>query len=372
MDVPQQKLNDFVAAMQRIYQIPTTPSDTTATSWTPPPATAGHRGRYLWTDAFGVLNLITLSRVTPHRSHYVTLAGTLVSTVHSILGRTRDQSSRLPGATEENPLAGGLRIGKEHESGPDGDGQYHHYLTLWMFALNRLSVASAQPEYNDMAISLARAIHPAFVYQRDSSRPRMYWKVSMDLSHPLVHSEGNLDPVDGYVIFTLLQRTHGEGSTVLRDEIRDYDKIVQTKWQGYSSSDPLDLGMTLWTAHLLAGEDEHPWAAEVLAKAKRDTAKLFSKGYFDRDIERRLAFREFGTALGVQCQDATEGEWIDRADSITTMWRDAGLFEGSWKSRVNTDHDLAPITLVMYAAALVPGGKLTYRYHCPDDALRTS
>ncbi|KUI72949.1 hypothetical protein VM1G_08256 [Cytospora mali] len=355
MAVPDDKITDFIAAMQRIYHIPTAPSDKNTTSWTPPPATAGHRGRYLWTDAFGVLNLITLSRVTPHRTHYISLASTLVSKVHSILGRTRDQSSRLPGATDENPLGGGLRIGKEHDSGSDGDGQYHHYLTLWMFALNRLSVASAQPEYNDMAISLARAIHPAFVYQRSSSRPRMYWKVSMDLSHPLVHSEGNLDPVDGYVVFTLLQRTNGEGSTVLQDEIRDYEKIVQTKWQGYSSSDPLDLGMTLWTAHWLAGEEEHPWAGALLTKAKSDTMKLFDSGYFDRDIERRLAFREFGTALGIRCQCEDQDGWVDRADTITTMWRDAGLLEGGWKSRVNTDHDLAPITLVMYAAALVPG-----------------
>ncbi|KAK7746264.1 hypothetical protein SLS53_002223 [Cytospora paraplurivora] len=333
-----------------------TPSDPTGKPWTPPPASAGHLGRYLWTDAFGVLNLITLSRVTPHRSHYIALASTLVSTVHTILGRTRDQSTRLPGATDENPLGGGLRIGKEDEAGSDGDGQYHHYLTLWMFALNRLSAASAQPEYNDMAISLARAIHPAFVYQRDSPRPRMYWKVSMDLSHPLVHSEGNLDPIDGYVIFTLLQRTNGEGSTALRDEIRDYDKIVKTKWQGYSSSDPLDLGMTLWTAHWLAGEEEHPWAEALLTKAKGDTAKLFERGFFDRDIERRLAFREFGTALGIHCQRAVEDdEWTERADKITTMWRDAGLLEGSWRSRANTDHDLAPITLVMYAAALIPG-----------------
>lgn len=360
MNVPEDRLNDFLAAMQRVYRIPTAPSDPTARPWTPPPASAGHRGRYLWTDAFGVLNLITLSRVTPHGAHYIALASTLVSAVHSILGRTRDQSARLPGATEEDPLGGGLRIGKEDEAGPDGDGQYHHYLTLWMFALNRLSVASAQPGYNDMAVSLARAIHPAFVYQRGGPRPRMYWKVSVDLSHPLVRSEGNLDPIDGYVIFTLLERTNGEGSTVLRDEIGDYEEIVKTKWQAYSSSDPLDLGMTLWTAHWLAGEEEHPWAEALLARAKGGTEELFCGGFFDRDIERRLAFREFGTALGIQCQCAAgDEEWAERADRITTMWRDAGLLEGSWSSRANTDHDLAPITFVMYAAALIPGGRST-------------
>jgi hypothetical protein len=46
--------------------------------------------------------------------------------------------------------------------GPDGDGQYHHYLTLWMFALNRMSLASGDRRYNDSAIALAKAIHGPF------------------------------------------------------------------------------------------------------------------------------------------------------------------------------------------------------------------
>lgn len=134
----------------------------------------GHRGRYLWTDAFGVLNFITLARETS-QPHYLTLAGILVETVHETLGRTRDLSARLPGATDLSPLSGGLRIGKEEASGSDGDGQYHHYLTLWMLALNRLSIASGQKKYNDQAVTLAKAIHPAFVYQQDAPRPQMVW-----------------------------------------------------------------------------------------------------------------------------------------------------------------------------------------------------
>mgnify|MGYP001259328972 CR=1 FL=1 len=134
----------------------------------------GHRGRYLWTDAFGVFNFITLSKETS-QPHFLVLAAILVETVHGVLGRTRDLSARLPGASDETPLAGGLRIGKNEASGSDGDGQYHHYLTLWMLALNRLSIASGEKKYNDQAISLARATHPAFMYQRDAPRPQMVW-----------------------------------------------------------------------------------------------------------------------------------------------------------------------------------------------------
>jgi len=90
--------------MQHIYKFPTDDTDT----WTPPPMSKGHRGRYLWTDAFAVLNFITLARETANPI-YLSHARTLVSTVHGILGRTRDGSTQLPGAAPSSPLEGGLR-----------------------------------------------------------------------------------------------------------------------------------------------------------------------------------------------------------------------------------------------------------------------
>jgi hypothetical protein len=62
-------------------------------------------------DAFGVVNFLTLHREHTRASYleqkddkYLTMAR-LVETVHDVL-------IRLPGATDENPLGGGLRIGK--------------------------------------------------------------------------------------------------------------------------------------------------------------------------------------------------------------------------------------------------------------------
>ena len=209
-----------------------------------------------------MVNFITLFKETSEQK-YLTLASRLIHTVHDILGRTRDGSAQLPGATEEWPLRGGLRIGKHHAHGQDADGQYHHYLTIWMFALNRMSIASDEKWYNDQAVSLAESIHPKFMIRRESARPRMYWKMSMDLSTPLVHSEGNLDPIDGYVIYKLLQKT--EGTNVLEKEICEYKKILDTKWRKYISEDPLDLGMTLWTAHWFDKEEE--WATALTQRA---------------------------------------------------------------------------------------------------------
>jgi len=126
------KLQRFKEAMQLVYgPFETLPPESAAT-WSPPdaPGAGGHRGRYLWTDAFGVVNFITLYRETGGQPVYLTLARRLAETVHAVLGSTRDGAGRLPGATADAPLAGGLRIGKPLATGPDADGQYLHYLTL--------------------------------------------------------------------------------------------------------------------------------------------------------------------------------------------------------------------------------------------------
>ena len=57
-------------------------------------------------------------------------------------------------------------------------------------ALNRMSIARNNERYNDLAIELAKSVHKHFVYDTHKARPRMYWKMSIDLSRPLVWSEG--------------------------------------------------------------------------------------------------------------------------------------------------------------------------------------
>jgi hypothetical protein len=207
-------LTQFRNALQSIYG-PFESLDAKAMAlWTPPPMAESHRGRYLWTGGFAVVNLITLYRECSD-TKYLSLAKRLIHTVHGTLSRTRDGTARLPGATDEFPPKGGLRIGKYHSTGSDADGQYHHYLTIWMFALNRMSIAAKDKWCSDQAISLAKVIHPHFMVTRDSSRPRMFWKMSMDLQTPLVRTEGNLDPIGGYVIFNLLQKTAGNACLIV-------------------------------------------------------------------------------------------------------------------------------------------------------------
>jgi len=364
-------LPKFLSAMQSIYGPFPDSTDPDLSSWKPPPAAEGHRGRYLWTDGFAVVNFLTLHRLTQD-PRYLTFATNLVSAVHNILGYTRDGKSRLPGATESEPLKGGLRIGKIDETGPDGDGQYFHCelfststaipradpqfrldLTVWMFALNRVTLVTGSKWYNDQAVCMAQAVLPHFMTNPSSKRPRMFWKMSMDLSHPLVMSEGNLDPIDGYVTYKLLQES-ADDKTVLTGEIVALKKIVDTKWENYSSSDTLDLGMTLWTAHWLSDREE--WAAVLSRRAVYCLKQLVLHGYFNRSTARRLAFREFGTALGVRSADVIDDpELVSLPDVICETWEKAGLVPKPTHQQQGRMAELMPITAVMYASALIPG-----------------
>lgn len=71
---------------------------------------------------------------------YLVQAKALAQDIHETLGRKRNSFERLPGASEERPTAGGLRIGKEEEEGRhmEGDGVYFHYITKMCLALERL------------------------------------------------------------------------------------------------------------------------------------------------------------------------------------------------------------------------------------------
>ncbi|KAL3462846.1 hypothetical protein BJX64DRAFT_276943 [Aspergillus heterothallicus] len=369
----QPSLPLFTSALSTLYG-PLSPSSIPSPStWNPPQRSGGHKGRYLWTDAFGVLNLLTLhrehTRSKPSSSaeepgtHYLTLAARLIAAVHETLGRTRDSSARLRGASETNPLGGGLRIGKLDAAGPDGDGQYHHYLTLWMFALNRMAVAAGDASYNDAAIALAKAIHGAFFVKKGSAsasaKPRMVWKVSCDLSEVLVGSEGNLDAVDGFVVFRLLAATEDSGQGVLAEEIRDYQRVMERKGHHFVSSDPLDLGMTLWTMHWVAHE---PWAEEIVERCFERVYDLFETSqHLSRNTKYRLAFREFGTALGIKCmaaQDPEKERSVDLrvyADRILENWATTMEVSLGDEKRDSTPESLRPITRVMFAAAIVPG-----------------
>jgi len=326
------KLELFQNVMNEVYGSYTGPN------WKPKPYKEG-KGRYLWTDAFGVCNFLTLFYETKD-SKYIEQADALIKDVHDVLGKDRQGNKRLDGATNEEPLKGGLRIGKvDPEGTPDGDGQYFHYLTKWMFALNRMSIVKNDMKYNDWAIQLAKAIHPRFVYKTAKNELHMYWKMSIDLSRPAVKSEGNLDPYDGYITYRQLQE-RATDKDILKKEIEDMASMVRAKFPYYRSNDPLDLGEALWLSHFYLDAE---WAQTVAKRSAEMLEYLWKAGEFEENERYRLAFREFGTTLGVQVNQYASKEWQKRVDILHKFWT----------PRVYTrDRDITP---VMFCSSLIPG-----------------
>ncbi len=63
-----------------------------------------------------------------------------------------------------------------------------------MHALSRLSRVTGEKIYNQWAIELAQTAHVRFTYiSPPDGRKRMYWKMSIDLSRPLVTAMGQHD-----------------------------------------------------------------------------------------------------------------------------------------------------------------------------------
>ncbi|MEJ2698749.1 MAG: hypothetical protein P8Z70_03690 [Desulfuromonadales bacterium] len=357
--------------------------------------------RYLWTDAFAVCNFLELFRRT-EKERWRDLALQLVGQVHTVLGRHREDDTRtgwISGLEElegrRHPTAGGLRIGKElnerQEDEPfdeglewERDGQYFHYLTKWMHALDRVGSAVGDPLYTVWAVELARTAHAGFVYvPKAGSLKRLYWKMSIDLTRPLVPSMGQHDPLDGLITFSQLQgslsRSIDKGqASALDAEIDDLADICSR--QDLVTSDALGIGGLLFDACRMAqlrlrGDFDRPELLEQTLEAAMTGLESFVvRSPLRLPAAYRLAFRELGLAIGLQGVEKIRGlvaespgtfdkallarlEAFDRflplREQIVGFWREGESREAaSWKGHLE-------INAVMLATSLAPEGFLT-------------
>jgi len=270
--------------------------------------------RYLWTDAFGVVQLVSLYRALGD-ANWLDRAETLVAEVERVLGRPR-----------------GLRIGEAAER----DGQYFHYLAMWLFALERLG--EHRPGYRDRAITIARDIHRAFVVPGVG----VIWKMEEDLSAPYPgYGLGAMDAFDGYVSYRLL------GEAALASEIADMRTLIERQYRTLAVDQDLGLGMMLWLAHFFPDE---PWASmqtarslDALDRLWMDPPSFFSRSSRERPV--RIAFANYGVALGLHAA----GAWPDRIDRLNAYFE---------THRSGDAYDRDAITHVMACAAHMPGAFL--------------
>lgn len=362
--------------------------------------------RYLWTDAFAICNFLELYHQTGEEC-YLQSARNLVDQVHFVLGRYSDEDSRkgwISGLDErtgyQHPTRGGLRIGKKlGERKPeepfddrlewDRDGQYFHYLTKWMQALTRMAAVTNEGHYQHWALELARTAHARFTYTPAAGGPRrMYWKMSIDLSRPLVASMGQHDPLDALITYLELGVNRGrpgigQGDIELQNEIADCQAMCAQG--GWATDDPLGTGGLMVDAFRLAqisiGAEISPniELSRLLADSEAGLEAFVHSGSLDFPVQYRLAFRELGLAIGLHALTRLRllierfphrfllsgahtarleklGMFACLTDRITDFWlQPTHRQAGNWRDHLE-------INRVMLATCLAPDAYLTI---CP-------
>ena len=266
--------------------------------------------RYLWTDAFGVILLASLHEVLG-RDEYLDRAEQLVAEVDRVLGRPR-----------------GIRIGEE----PDRDGQYFHYLAMWLYALAVLG--RFIPRYRTKGIDLVHQVHDAFLVPGRG----VIWKMAEDLSAPYPgFGFGALDAFDGYIAYRALDEAE------LEREIGDMRRLIDASAPRLVITQDLGLGMMLWMSHFFPRES---WAAIQRRRALAMLETMWQpEGYFCREPDMpgvKFAFTNYGVSVGLQAVKAM----------LPQVERLNGFFD---RYRSGDEYDRAAITHVMACNSHFPG-----------------
>ncbi|MGC2463481.1 MAG: hypothetical protein WA446_21285 [Steroidobacteraceae bacterium] len=266
--------------------------------------------RYLWTDAFGVVLLVSLYRALA-KIEFLDEAERVVAEVDRVLGRPR-----------------GIRIGEE----PDRDGQYFHYLAMWLYAL--AVIGRHIPRYREKGVDIVHQIHDAFLVPGHG----VIWKMNEDLSGPYPgYGLGALDAFDGYLSYRMLDEQ------TLSREIADMRKLIDRSAPSLVIAQDLGIGMMLWMTQFFP--EEH-WARLQRKRCLVTLDHMWrQEGYFCRepDLPRtKFAFTNYGVSIGLQAADAMP-ERVERLNEFFESYRSGD------------EYDRAGITHVMACSSHFPG-----------------
>ncbi|MGB8081747.1 MAG: hypothetical protein WCF83_14930 [Pseudolabrys sp.] len=371
--------------------------------------------RYLWTDAFAVCNFLELFARTGE-SKYREYAISLIDQVHQVLGRYRHDDvchGWISGLDEEtgrlHPTIAGLRIGKPLKERQnvepfderlewDRDGQYFHYLTKWMHALCQTAVIANKSEYARWAGELAAAAFQGFSCVSHSAGDGLigiYWKMSTDLSRPLVFAMGLHDALDGFITFREVKSAMANLSVAtemskVTTAIESLSPLCQHR--DLTTDDPLGLGGLFFDACRfcqLLNPNSHAdvdLLEGLLDSCSYGLISFVRARHLANAVSNRLAFRELGLAIGLKAVSAIaytidEGcshfqnrgdlsrsinllqRHVSIADDIISVWLAyAEHRDKSWRAHQD-------INEVMLATALIPNTFLSIGRAIPQQKL---
>jgi hypothetical protein len=189
----------------------------------------------------------------------------------------------------------------------NADGGHFHYLTKWVHALCQTAFVLGDVRYAQWALELGKAAFEGFARRSESGGVvGIYWKMSTDLSRPLVPAIGLHDALDGFITFREAQHALAKLSTDAG--VADLGLALSTLCQhrNWTTNDPLGLGGLLFDAgrlcQLLGNEqfDDIYLLEDILGACRNGLAGLLAGRYLNQPISYRLAFRELGLAIGLK------------------------------------------------------------------------
>jgi hypothetical protein len=200
----------------------------------------------------------------------------------------------------------------------------------------------------------------------------MYWKMSIDLNHPLVSSMGQHDALDAFITYQELAATAAgdperSEDTDLSAEIADTLSMCHNiHWM---TDDPLGIGGLLTDACrliqlIIHSSLEEDMLLKLLHTAKEGLDAFMNTNTLGNRAEYRLAFRELGLTIGLKAIKKMQHLFSDEplvkdleqyqplADEIIHFWLSKENQQNStWQEHID-------INSVMLATVLAPEGYL--------------
>jgi hypothetical protein len=234
-------------------------------------------------------------------------------------------------------------------------------------------------------LELAKSAHTRFTYTPWGGGPkRMYWKMSIDLSYPLVPSMGQHDPLDGLITYQQLQATAvklGDPQTesALGTEIAEMTAMCEG--MTWTTDDPLGIGGLLSDAcrlaqlMIIAKLRESDRLVSLLRDAELGLEDFVWRRPLNASADYRLAFRELGLSIGLHAirkmqrtieqhpENFSNQHEVDaRLSGLARFLPLTEIIENFWLEPINqqsyswTGH--RDINSVMLATSLAPEGYL--------------
>lgn len=307
--------------------------------------------RYLWTDSFAVVNMVTLYHRTEDKA-WLAKAEKLVEAVESSLGQARGNGALTEMVDVDQKRLfrkyKGLRIGKvdpTEDDGMGGDGMYYHYISKWLYALIRLGSTFEQVgdiekanQYVSMARHLAEDTHVSFVRKDLGGKPRgMAWKLHTNLK-PLSNGMMASDAVEAFVNYRLIQH-YLKDQSVLKNETEEMRQAAERSLSSLLRwCDTLGTGSNFWILQWIKG-GLTAVSNTVHQKAVKVANQFCEKGTGS------LPFRDYGLIFGVKTTEH-EGIFISNCGDIKPQLADYDPDRSEHSS----------INAVMYVTAVDPYG----------------